>query len=272
MSGGLGLKNIWVPLSGAIAQQRKIDTIANNVANANTPGFKKDQLVFKEHLTAFQKGVQDTDLPRKEWKPEDFYRSYDAENGHVKIDGNYTIHEQGQLSPTKNPLDLAINGQGFFEVLTPNGVRFTRRGVFSLSNDGTLVTSSGNPVLMKATNEDTPVASRMIKVTGTPSINLQGEIFVRGQKVGDLSVVEFRDLHGLRKEGNALFINKHAENLERTPKQSMIHQGFVEESNVNAVQEMSSLIKAHRHLESIQKVISAYDTMSQKGVNEIAKF
>ena len=91
------MKNIWVPLSGEIAQQRKVETIANNIANANTPGFKKDRLTFKEHLTALDKGLEDIDIPREDWSPEDFYKSQGAQNSHVKVDGSYTVHEQGRL-------------------------------------------------------------------------------------------------------------------------------------------------------------------------------
>ncbi|MBF0366635.1 MAG: flagellar hook basal-body protein, partial [Oligoflexia bacterium] len=119
------MKDIWIPLSGAVAQQNQIDMIANNVANINTPGFKKDQMAFKEYLTIFAKAQDQVQLPNKEWKPGDFYHSDGAEFGFVKSDGAYTIFKQGQLVPTGNPLDLGIFGEGFFEVLTPNGIRFT---------------------------------------------------------------------------------------------------------------------------------------------------
>ena len=94
------LKNLWVPVSAAIAQQRKVDSIANNVANINTPGFKKDELIFKEYLVALDKGVEDINMPRKEWSPKDFYHTQGAQNSFVKVDGSYTIHKQGQLTPT----------------------------------------------------------------------------------------------------------------------------------------------------------------------------
>ena len=94
------MRELWVPLSGAIAQQKQVETIANNVANVNTPGFKRDQVVFKEYLAALEKGAdqQGVDLPQKEWKPEDFYRSYNSEDSFVKVDGSFTNHEQGQLA------------------------------------------------------------------------------------------------------------------------------------------------------------------------------
>lgn len=281
------MKDLWVPLSGAIAQQRNVETIANNVANANTPGFKKDQLAFKEYLKVLEKGLEDINLPRREWSPDEFYHSQGAEKAQVKIDGSYTNHQQGQLTPTGNHLDFALHGKGFFEVLTPNGIRYTRRGTFTLNNQGQLVTSQGFPVLsqldlaaIENAGENAPAQitnpeNRIIQFpqdAGKPTINLQGEIFANGQKVADLSIVEFNDIHALRKEGQSNFINKDFKNIHVDPPKTAVHQGFVEQSNVNAVQEMSALIKANRHFESIQKVIKAYDQISGKSVNEISRF
>lgn len=272
--GGLRLKDIWVSLSGALAQQQNVDTIANNVANANTPGFKKDQLVFKEHLTALDSGVEGTDMSGKEWKPSDFYHSHGAEKGFVKVDGSYTDFTQGQLRPTQNPLDLALSGKGFFEVLTPNGVRYTRRGTFTIAKDGSLVTNTGFPVLAKSQNENVPPTTRKINIgsSGQVSVTFNGDIYQKGEKIGELSVVEFNDPNALRKEGTSLFINQNEENQMQLADQTAVRQGFVEESNVNALSEMSSLIKATRNFESIQRAMKAYDSIAQKGVNEIAKF
>ena len=276
------MKNIWVPLSGAIAQQTNVETIANNVANANTPGFKRDQMIFKEHLTALEKGYDEIDLPHKEWRPSDFYRSYGAEHAHVKAEASFTDFTQGQMVPTGNPLDLAIHGKGFFEVLTPNGIRFTRAGALSLSSDGKLVTTQGFPVLSPYTSGDQsggeglqdidPSARAIQVIPGKISINLQGEVFSNNQKISDLSIVEFKDPNALRKEGSALFINKDNGNRLEKADKTVVHQGFIEQSNVNAVNEMSNLIKANRHFESIQKVIKAYDNMAGKSVNEISRF
>lgn len=273
------MKDLWVPLSGAIAQQRNVETIANNVANANTPGFKRDQLAFKEYMTALDKGVDDIDLPNKEWSPEDFYRSYGAEYAQVKVDGSYTDFEQGQLAPTGNHFDLALHGDGFLEVLTPGGIRFTRRGSLSLDADGNLVTDQGFKLLKKLpepTEGQAPLQpqERFITFTqpGQITITLQGDVLSGQNQIGQLSVVEFNDRHAIKKEGHSLFINPHQENLRRDNIKTAVHQGFMEQSNVNAVAEMSELIKANRHFESIQRVIKAYDNISAKGVNEISKF
>ncbi len=277
------MREIWVPVSGAIAQQKNIDTIANNVANANTPGFKKDQVVFKEYLTALEKGIEDIDLPRKEWKPDDFYRSYGAEHAYVNVDGSYTRFEQGRLTPTNNPLDIALMGQGMFEILTDNGVRYTRKGTFTISNDGFLVTENGHHVLSKLNVEDisnrSPASEgplpnpqdRKIQLNGQRAeINQKGEVFVAGNKVSDLSITEFKNPSLLKKEGNSAFINPDITNIDTNSK-TTVHQGFIEESNVNAITEMSELIKASRHFESIQQAIKAYDSMAGKGSNEIGK-
>ena len=268
------MQDLWVPVSGAIAQQRNVETIANNVANAQTPGFKKDQLVFKEYLSAFEKGVHDIDLPNREWRPEDFYHSYGAEQGHVKVDGSYTMHRQGQLTPTGNPLDMALVGSGFFEVLTPTGVRYTRKGLFSLSSNGALVTDRGDYVLSRpGIGTGGGDQGRQIKLNpGRVSVSDTGDILVNGTKKARISVVEFNDVHALKKEGNSNFINTNEDNLKTNPTKTKVQQGFIEESNVNAISEMSELIKANRHFESIQKVIKAYDSITGRAISEIAKF
>ncbi len=276
------LREIWVPVSGAIAQQRNVESIANNVANANTPGFKKDKIVFKEYLAALEKGTEDVDLPNKEWKPEDFYRSYGAEDSFVQVDGSYTIHDQGQLTPTGNSFDFALNGPGFFEVLSPNGVRYSRKGNFTINAEGKLVNDQGHPILSKGTppvvNPDgtftitSPPESRTINVGGNKfSISLSGEIFSGNNKIADLAVTEFSDLHSLKKEGNSLFVNPDPKNIKVGQITTSVHQGSIEQSNVNAVSEMSALINANRNFESIQRAIKTYDTMSGKAVNEISK-
>jgi len=193
------LKDLWVSLSGAIAQQKNVETIANNVANANSPGFKRDQLVFKEQLAALDGKINDVDLPRKEWAPEDFYRSYGAEDAHVQVQASFTDFSQGQMEPTGNQLDIAIMGKGFFELLTPNGLRYSRAGNFTIDREGRLVNENGFFVLSKeagAGNNQTelpPGDNRIVRVgNGQFSINSNGEMFSDRVSLGNISVVEFK--------------------------------------------------------------------------------
>jgi len=271
------LKELWVPLSAAIAQQRKVETIANNIANANTVGFKKDDLVFKEYLQAYEKGLEDQDLPRKEWKPSDFYKSYGAEDSQVKVDGSYSDFTQAELKPTGNPLDLGIQGKGFFEVLTPNGTRLTRNGSFTVSKDGLLSTDKGYPVLSKldpaiAQPEGQSPTNRVIKLSNSKlNVTMEGDLFQDGKQIGSLSLLTPKEFPKLRKEGTSLFANGDPQNL-MVSTELTIHQGVLEQSNVNAITEMSELIKANRHFESIQRGIKVYDSMSSKMVNDISGY
>lgn len=284
------MRELWVPLSGAIANQRQIDVVSNNIANINTAGFKKDNLTFKEHLTALDKGHTDIDLPNKEWRPEDFYRSYGAEHSFVQADATYSDFSQGRLAPTGNNFDLAIQGQGFFEILTPNGIRYTRNGTLGIDRGGNLVTSNGFPVLSKLlpkekkeieNNSNTnlpeapvpPPQSRVISVGGSAfTVANDGRVYIDNKNIAELSLVEFKDVNALTKEGSVLFINKDEGNILKTTPKSSVNQGFIEESNVNSIVEMTNLIKANRNFESIQKVIKTYDQMAGQTVNEITKF
>ncbi len=275
------MKELWVPLSAAIAQQYKVDTIANNVANANTAGFKKDEMVFKEYLTAVDKGIEDIDLPRKEWSPKDFYHSHGAEHAFVKIDGTYTSHEQGRLDPTNNPLDLGLNGTGFFEVLTPYGIKYTRKGNFTLDKEGHIVTAEGHFLLSKLdkeelkTNPETvpqPEARKIKLPQGQFSINNEGQLYSNTGLIGEISIVEMNDVNALRKEGSSLFANADNANLRDGPVKTKVNQGFLEGSNVNAMAEMTELIKANRQFQNVLKAIKTYDAIEGRAVNDLAKF
>src|SRR5690554_8230506 len=135
--------------------------------------------------------MDDIDIPSKEFSPDDFYRTQGAENAFVKIDGSYTDFEQGALKPTNNPLDLALFGNGFFEVLTPSGVRYTRQGNFTVSKDGELVTTNGFKLLSVPQAADSqggdapasipPPNERVIRIPpgSKLTISKEGEIFTR---------------------------------------------------------------------------------------------
>jgi flagellar basal-body rod protein FlgG len=265
------LKDLWVPLSAAIARQRQVETIANNVANANTPGFKKDQLTFKEYVVNLDKGGNDIDLPNKTWKPEDFYRTSNNEDSFVKIDGSFTNFEQGDLIPTKNNLDIALRGNGFIEILTPQGLRYTRKGALSISNEGRLITDQGYPVVKSRIDlgqkpEFIQLPERKV------SINQEGQIFTDQGIVDRLSIVEFLDPQALKKEGNSMFINPDIKNVKADSPKTIVLQGFLEQSNVNAIQEMAELIKASRNFDSVQNVIKTYDSMANKANTTLLRF
>src|SRR5262245_24775503 len=133
-------KGIFSAVSGAMAQNSRLDTIANNLANVNTSAFKKDRQVFSEYLSAYEKPPDVINVPRIPASIESFYDMQGGDNAYVNPSGTYTNFAQGALRSTGSALDLAIEGRGFFEVLTPQGLRWTRGGGLQIDNSGRLVT------------------------------------------------------------------------------------------------------------------------------------
>jgi flagellar basal-body rod protein FlgG len=285
-----------------MARQQTLDSVANNLANVDTLGFKKDSETFKEHLAAIERAPDaGADIPRGPIKDKDFYPLDGKDQSFVVTSGTYTNFQPGHLKVTQGPLDLAVDGPGFFEVSTPSGVRYTRQGSFMIGADGTLVTKEGYPVLAAqpggispaqlasapvqpnagAAQGPTPdVVARYINMRDYgPGISITdaGEIYAHSTTPGDadrlvakLSVAEFPDTRKLRKEGNLLFVNPDPKNIAN-PTQSSVKQGVLETSNVNPVEEMTNLIKANRFFEHDMRALKTYGEMMGKEANEIGK-
>jgi flagellar basal-body rod protein FlgG len=271
-------KGIYTAVSGAIAQTAKLDTIANNLANVNTPAFKRDSQIFKEYVTAYQKEPSTITVPRIPASIESFYDMNGGDKSYVDLDGTNTDFSQGFMKSTGNPLDVAIEGDGFFEVLTPQGPRLTRAGSFAVSAEGKLVTKQGYPVLSEGAPGSDP-AGRTIELSGNNPISISdsGEIFENNASVGKLSLVTTSNKDGLQKIGENLYSIRTNINPDITPavlktsEGARITQGFLEGSNVNPIREMTDMIATSRTFESTQKAIQAYDDMQKKLVTDVPK-
>jgi len=204
--------------------EARMDILSNNLANVNTPGYKADQVSFSEVLD------QVTGLP-----------SITA--------GQYVEQTPGPLEQTGNPLDVAIQGDGFFAVDTADGRRFTRDGAFQLSGDGTLVTSAGDPVL--GTGGPIVVDTQ----AGPVTIDAKGKVWVDGGEVDTLEVVTFPEGAPPAKVGGNLFAGSGDTPVE-TPR---LVQGAVEKSNVSPILEMSRMIEIARGYEAYQKLVQTMD-------------
>ncbi len=263
-------KGIFTALSGAMAQSQRLDTIANNIANANTTAFKKDQQTFSEYLTANEKPSEVIQVPRIPASIESFYDVQGGDRGYVDSAGTFTDFKQGQMRPTGSTLDMALEGRGLFEVLTPQGVRMTRNGQFKVDSSGSLVTKEGFLVLKDGTQDP---AQRRIAVEGRNlTVSKSGDIYDNGNLAGRLSLVEVANPDSLQKVGNSLYQVK--PNFQETPFPSadtQVSQGFLELSNVNIVDEMTDMISAARTFESAQKAMKAFDQMDDKLVNNVPK-
>jgi flagellar basal-body rod protein FlgF len=264
-------KGIYTALSGGIAMSHEIELIANNLANANTPGFKRDTGTFNEYLTelrrndtveGLQREINSVTLP--DARPS-------GDKSFVEMDGIYTDYRQGMHKSTGRALDLAIQGPGMLEVLSPAGVRYTRQGNFSISADGRLVTSNGFPVLAKG-DPNASAESRIIRLGPTPIVvTAEGNVMQNGAQVATLSVQDFHESQWLEKSGNSYFRNTDPRNLKETSGATQVRQGSLEGSNVNAVHEMTRLIEATRTYESHMQAIKTYQAIDAKSVSDIAK-
>jgi flagellar basal-body rod protein FlgG len=267
----MSLKGVYTALSGAMAQSERLDTIANNIANVNTPSFKRDEQVFKEYLTANEKPPEVIQAPRDVASIESFYNMQGGDKSYVDTAGTYTSFTQGSLKATGGALDVAIDGNGFFEVATPTGVKFTRLGAFKIDGNGQLVTKDGYPVL-KAAPVGTDPAARTFRIAGDQPLHItdNGEVYEGENDIGRLSMVDFPNKDILEKYGGSLYEFKSNARPEVTEiTRPSVKQGFLEMSNVNIVKEMTDMISTTRVFESTQKAINAYDSMADKAINQV---
>jgi len=255
------IRSLWIAKTGLEAQQTQIDVISNNLANVGTNGFKRSRAVFEDLLyqTLRQPGAassQQSQLPT----------GLQVGTG-VRPVAAERLFLQGNLQQTGNNKDVAIDGQGFFQVLMPDGtLAYTRAGSFNVDNQGQLVTSSGyliQPAIAIPMEAQTLTISR----DGVVSITLQNS--TQTTQVGNLQLVNFMNPAGLDAKGENLFAETSASgapsvNTPGTNGLGFLSQGYVETSNVNLVEEMVSMIQTQRAYEINSKAVTASDQMLQK--------
>ena len=255
--------------TGMLAQQRNVEVVSNNLANMNTTGFMRRRTEFQDLLYQNLRRVGSTSSDAGDVVPTGAWgRALSvAEAGiglGVKLAGVYRIHVQGNLAATDNPFDLAIQGKGFFQIQMPDGeLAYTRDGTFQLNDQGQIVTHDG--YLVQPT---IAIPEDAVDVT----INQSGEVLVKQQgqvdlqNVGQLELAIFPNEAGLEAVGGNLFRETAGSGAALTgvpqaPGFGSVLQGFLETSNVNAVEEITNLISAQRAYEMNSKVIQAADEM-----------
>ncbi|VAX33444.1 Flagellar basal-body rod protein FlgG [hydrothermal vent metagenome] len=259
-------EGIYIAASGAFKQERKLDVIANNLANMGTTGFKRDGMSFREMIPPFTKTANSS--ASLDPKPTAFQP--DPKVSYVGIASMYTDASNGTMRQTGNALDLALDGDGYFVIETSEGQRYTRNGNLKLAEDGTLSTHEGFKVLGKN--------SKPIKIDtkgGQISISPSGAITVgNGQQStpqGDLQLVSFRDPTKLAKQGNGLYRIEDPSAGKQPIKNVSVQQGFLETSNVNPIEEMTNMIVTMRGFEAYQKIIQSIDEADEQAVNAIGR-
>jgi len=234
-----------IGLSRQIALQRQMDVVANNMANLNTTGFRAQAMLFEDYLdpTGRDMGFLPSDQPltfTQDWT---------------------TMHDMtaGAMTPTGNPLDVALQGDGFLVVETPGGERYTKAGALQIDAGGQLVDLNGNPVMSEAGPVRFSPAETEIEISPT------GLITASGASKGRLRLVEFDAPQALTREGSTYFAG--ADPLPAT--QTRVLQGFVERSNVSGVTEMTRMIRVQRAYQSISSMLQRHDELKADAVKRL---
>jgi flagellar basal-body rod protein FlgG len=244
-----------------MAHEQRLAVLTNNLANATTVGFKADKAVF--HVSTQPMIIGPVQLPGA---PAPVVTSVDPlMTRHTLQQPQSTVateFTQGALRDTANPLDLALEGKGFFVVETPQGTVYTRQGSFSLNAEGMLVTQNGFPVQ----GEQGPIRIRGSRV----NVDQTGQVLVDGRVVERLKLVDLPQPSALEKMGDTLFrvVDPNAP-VQEAP-EAVVHQGAVELSNSQLVRLLGEVIQTSRAYEAYQRVIQAFDETASRAANDIA--
>ena len=251
-----------------LLQRRLMENITHNITNADTTGYKKNHLVSRS--------FDDVLIERhREYQGDPNYLgstrflSYGSSpvgplNFGTRVDQLYTDYNQGIMEETGLTTDLAMAGEGFFVVSTPEGDRYTRSGAFYLTPQGYLVDSEGH--FVQGTEGPIHVGDDVFEV------RVGGEVIVNGEQVNQLRIVNFTNLEALRKQGdNLYFIQGDAGLQEGLPQTATVRQGFLEGSNIEIAREMVDMITVYRAYESNQRMLTMIDETVGKAVNDIGR-
>jgi len=253
------MRSLSIAATGMLAQQTNVDVISNNIANMNTTAYKRQRAEFQDLL------YQQVQRPGASTGGQEARSPSGIQIGAgVRTAGVYRIGEQGAMVTTSNRYDVAIEGQGYFQVTLPNGdTAYTRSGSFQLSDQGELVTADGYPVQPGITIP--PQATDVvISRTGKVQVKLDGQTDL--QDVGQLQLASFVNEAGLEAQGGNLFLATSASGQPNIaspgdPGFGGLRQGFLEASNVNPVSEITALITAQRAYEMNSRVVKTVDEM-----------
>jgi flagellar basal-body rod protein FlgG len=247
--------------SGMVAQQTNLDNVANNLANASTTGFRRRRLQFQDLM--YQSVVMPGSATTQQTVSSGLQVGLGTRSAATEV-----IHNQGDFTSTGNPLDFAIQGNGFYQIKLPSGdTGYTRSGNFQMDSQGNVVTSDGNPLLPSITipNNATNIT---IGSDGTVSVTQPGQ--AQAQQVGQIQLAMFPNPGGLNSVGSNLFLQTTASGdpIVGVPGGSdglgTLQQGMLEQSNVSLVDEFVQMILAQRSYEANSRAVSAADQMLQQ--------
>ncbi|MBN2964781.1 flagellar hook-basal body protein [Sulfurospirillum sp. T05] len=258
----------YVATGAMVTQFNKLDVISNNLANINTPAFKRDDVVIADFSRIYQE-VRD-ELPLRNHTKEAakfINRNIDRV---PQVSEQYVTFSQGGVKATGNPFDFALKrDDAFFMVETPQGIRLTQNGAFTLNEEGILSTKEGYPVLPANFFQTNQYIEFAPEATVTADAN--GNLYADGDVVNALYIAQAEDPRRLTKEGDHLYIFEDENQVRALEEADVVAQGFLEMSNVNPVREMVGLIEAQRMVEMYQKVMTSHmDDLNSEAINKLA--
>jgi flagellar basal-body rod protein FlgF len=259
-------EGIYIAASAGLKQGKKLEVIAQNLANVNNTGYKRDRLVFKEFMPPFAPD-QGLDAGKNMLLPPDRGNSNVS---YVGVSDYYTDQTAGALKQTGGSLDLALGGEGYFSISTQEGIRYTRNGNFRLDTKNQLVNQNGDLVLNSKQNPiiiDVPGADISIDSNG----NISAGTGLTNTVIGKIKVINFENQKTLEKIGDGLYQQINPGALEKPTTDTIVSQGFLENSNVSTVEEMTDMLATLRLFETYQKMIQTIDSMDDLSVNNIGR-
>ena len=280
------LRGIYTGAAGMVAQMHRMDALSNNLANVDLNGYKRDTSIHKSFPELLIRRMADDGVYTFPMGSADIAPIVGKLGLGVEQNEVFTSFTQGSLKQTDSMFDLALEGKGFFVIDTPIGERFTRNGAFTLGKEGLLLTKEGYPVL----GENGPIyikennfvidklgrvfVNRALQDNPERLISMIENQWEETVQIDTLRIVDFEQERYLRKQGSSLWVDTEESgpaiqvSEEKFPK---IIQGFIESSNVSAVEEMVRMIEVNRAYEANQKAVSNHDTVTGKLINEGVK-
>jgi len=256
---------VFTGLFGALTTEHRMNMIANNLANVNTHGYKRDTVAFKDTMSYYAHDEIREPLATCRSKPL-FPEPKNLARPRLAV--SQTDFAQGSLHYTGNPLDVAIAGDAFFKFVTPEGEFLSRQGGFLLSGDGTIVTPRGYPVMGTAGNLVVPQGARHVHISE------DGQVFADDVLMGSFALVTVTDLKALEKQGHNMYrLRQGSSAAERpiAPNEARVAQGYMEKANVEVVYEMVNMIEVQRLFEAYQKVMQTSDTLDREAISKVAR-
>jgi len=280
------IRGLYTGASGMVVEMHRMDTIANNLANVNLTGYKRDTSIQKAFPELLLRRMNDNGVYVFPFGSVDTTPIVGKLGTGVEQNEVYTVFTQGALKETGNSFDLALEGKGFFSVDTPEGERYTRNGTFLINSDGYLVTKEGGYVLgengtvkLKKNNFVVDQDGKIYQnanFTGDDHrlVSLEENQWENMELVDRLKVVDFKRERYLKKMGNSYWNStQESGKAEVIPENNRpkVRQGFLEGANVNPVTEMVKMIEVNRSYEANQKLIQSEDTLLGRLINDAVK-